>query len=71
MFNVGLTNLYINAYDGSHQIKIFEKMISDSKIDRKKLAKKDRSSKPCNTCSINGTLHGKESFNLLKDYLKL
>ena len=166
LFNVGLTNLYINAYDGSHQIKIFEKMISDSKIDRKnffirphwesynekwglflnnrsgmvvsqenkylkpleaslprkcyypfykmfidfngtvlfcsndwgrinivgdtnkekiediwmgaklnyfrkKLAKKDRSSKPCNTCSINGTMHGEESFNLLKDYLKL
>ena len=27
---------------------------------RKKLSLKDRSNKPCNSCSINGTLHGEK-----------
>ena len=30
----------------------------------------DRSNKPCNTCSINGTLHGEKSYQVLKNYFK-
>ncbi len=37
---------------------------------RKKLSNADRKNKPCNTCSINGTLHGKTSYNLLTDHFK-
>ena len=32
---------------------------------RKKLANKDRSHSPCNTCSIDGEMHGQKSFNYL------
>ncbi|OUW73718.1 MAG: hypothetical protein CBD76_02650 [Pelagibacteraceae bacterium TMED216] len=165
LFKSGLTNLYINAYDGPHQIEKFEKMIKDSGINkdyfyirphwegyhkdwglflnnrsgmvklaendylkpvkqeikrkcfypfykmfidfdgrvlfcsndwgrinivgnvnteniediwlgeklnffRKKLSNEDRSNKPCNTCSINGTLHGKTSYDLLTNHFK-
>ncbi len=165
LFKSGLTNLYINAYDGPHQIEKFEKMIKESGINkdnffirphwegyhkdwglflnnrsgmvklaeneylkpvskeikrkcfypfykmfidfdgrvlfcsndwgrinivgnvnkesieeiwlgeklnyfRKKLSNEDRSNKPCNTCSINGTLHGKTSYDLLTNYFK-
>ena len=35
-FEAGLTNLYINAYDGEHQISEYEKIIEDSKIDKKR-----------------------------------
>ncbi len=38
---------------------------------RRKLSKKDRSSNPCNKCSINGELHGEESYKKLEKYLKL
>ena len=164
-FKSGLTNLYINAYDGEHQIPKYEKLIEVSKIDkknffirphwegyhkdwglflnnrsgmitneaneylkpveakierkcfypfykmfidfdgrvlfcsndwgrinivgdlnndtieeiwlgdklnffRKKLSLMDRSNKPCNTCSINGTLHGEKSYKVLKNYFK-
>ena len=34
-FKSGLTNLYINAYDGEHQIPKYEKLIEVSKIDKK------------------------------------
>lgn len=36
---------------------------------RKKLMNKDRSHSPCNTCSIDGELHGRKSFDYLKNYL--
>ena len=35
---------------------------------RKKLIKGDRSHSPCNKCSVDGSLFGKESFNLVKEY---
>ncbi len=35
---------------------------------RKRLMKGDRSHSPCNTCSVNGTLFGKQSFDLIKEY---
>lgn len=35
---------------------------------RAHLMEGDRSLKPCNTCSVNGTLVGKKSFDMLKDY---
>ena len=35
---------------------------------RKKLSQKDRNYKPCNVCSINGTLNGKISFNRWEEY---
>ena len=39
---------------------------------RKRLSKKDRSASPCNTCSINGELHGSKSYKLFEqlDILK-
>ena len=37
---------------------------------RRKLSKMDRSNKPCNTCSINGTLHGEKSYEILKSFFK-
>ena len=35
---------------------------------RRKLAKGDRSQSPCNKCSVDGTLFGKESFNIIQEY---
>ena len=35
---------------------------------RQKLAKGDRSQSPCNKCSVDGTLFGKESFNIIQEY---
>jgi radical SAM protein with 4Fe4S-binding SPASM domain len=35
---------------------------------RKRLIKGDRSCSPCNKCSVDGTLFGKPSFDLIKDY---
>lgn len=35
---------------------------------RLRLAKGDRSHSPCNACSVQGTLTGRESFNLLMDH---
>ena len=35
---------------------------------RKKLASGDRSHSPCNKCSVNGTLFGKESFEIVQTY---
>lgn len=35
---------------------------------RKKLMKGDRSNSPCNKCSVDGTLFGKPSFDLLKEH---
>lgn len=35
---------------------------------RSHLMEGDRSLKPCNTCNVNGTLVGKKSFEMLKDY---
>ena len=161
LFDVGLTNLYINMYDGPEQIEFFEKMILETGLDknkfylrphwvgyhkdwglflnnrsglvtseeneylkplevsksrrcfypfykmfidyngdvlfcsndwgrkiivgninetsiyeiwtskklnkiRQKLSKKDRNFAPCNTCSINGELHGEKSFQIFE-----
>tara|TARA_B100000809_G_scaffold132081_1_gene129863 strand:+ start:16 stop:957 length:942 start_codon:yes stop_codon:yes gene_type:complete len=35
---------------------------------RKRLMKGDRSHSPCNKCSVDGSLFGKQSFDLIKDY---
>jgi len=35
---------------------------------RRKLAKGDRKQSPCNKCSVDGTLFGKESFNIIQEY---
>ena len=35
---------------------------------RKRLMKGDRSHSPCNGCSVDGSLFGKPSFELIKDY---
>lgn len=35
---------------------------------RKKLIKGDRSGSPCNKCSVDGTLFGKPSFDIIKEY---
>jgi len=35
---------------------------------RKKLLRGDRSQSPCNKCSVDGTLFGKQSFELMKEY---
>ena len=35
---------------------------------RKKLIKGDRSQSPCNKCSVDGTLFGKPSYDLIKEY---
>ena len=35
---------------------------------RKRLMKGDRSHSPCNKCSVDGSLFGKPSFDLIKDY---
>ena len=35
---------------------------------RKKLMKGDRSMSPCNKCSVDGSLFGKPSFDLVKEY---
>ena len=35
---------------------------------RKRLIKGDRSQSPCNKCSVNGSLFGKPSFDLIKEY---
>jgi radical SAM protein with 4Fe4S-binding SPASM domain len=161
LFDIGLTNLYINMYDGPEQIEFFEKMILKTGLDknkfylrphwvgyhknwglflnnrsglvtseeneylkpleasksrrcfypfykmfidyngdvlfcsndwgrkiivgnindtsiyeiwtseklnkiRQKLSKKDRNFAPCNTCSINGELHGEKSFQIFE-----
>jgi len=38
---------------------------------REKLSKKDRSTKPCDKCSINSSSHEKKSFDILKKHLNL
>lgn len=43
-------------------------MSSHMKKIRLRLAEGDRSHKPCNTCSVNGTLVGEKSFKILMDY---
>lgn len=50
-----------------------EKIWMNDKLNyfRKKLSNKDRNQKPCNTCSIDGTLHGQKSYDILKEHLKL
>ena len=35
---------------------------------RKRLAKGDRTHSPCDKCSVNGTLFGEKSFNIIQDY---
>ena len=35
---------------------------------RNRLAKGDRSSSPCNKCSVNGQLFGEKSFNIVQKY---
>ena len=35
---------------------------------RQRLAKGDRSKSPCNKSSVDGTLFGKESFNIVQEY---
>ena len=35
---------------------------------RKRLMKGDRSKSPCNKCSVDGSLFGKPSFDIIKDY---
>jgi radical SAM protein with 4Fe4S-binding SPASM domain len=35
---------------------------------RKRLMKGDRSMSPCNKCSVDGSLFGKPSFDIIKDY---
>jgi len=49
-----------------------EKIWMNDKLNyfRKKLSNKDRNQKPCNTCSIDGTLHGQKSYDILKEHLK-
>ena len=37
---------------------------------RKRLMRGDRTMSPCNKCNIDGSLFGKRSFNLIKDYYK-
>ena len=35
---------------------------------RRRLARGDRSQSPCNGCSVDGTLFGKESFDIVQQY---
>ena len=35
---------------------------------RKRLAEGNRTESPCNKCSVNGTMFGEESFNILQKY---
>jgi radical SAM protein with 4Fe4S-binding SPASM domain len=35
---------------------------------RNRLAKGDRTNSPCDKCSVNGTLFGEKSFNIIQDY---
>ena len=37
LFDIGLSNLYINMYDGPEQIKFFEEMISKSAVNKERL----------------------------------
>jgi len=65
----GRTTVVGNVNDSSiYDIWTCEKL---NKI-RKRLSKKDRSASPCNTCSINGELHGSKSYKLFEqlDILK-
>ena len=43
-------------------------MSKEMKKIRQRLIIGDRSNSPCNTCSVNGRLFAKSSFNLLKNY---
>ena len=38
---------------------------------RKRLMKGDRSKSPCNKCSVDGSLFGKQSFDIVKEYYEL
>tara|TARA_Y100000592_G_scaffold52548_1_gene82964 strand:- start:5617 stop:6504 length:888 start_codon:yes stop_codon:yes gene_type:complete len=62
-FRLSKSKLNINT----HSLKeIWESNVFNSY--RKKLGVGDRSLKPCDRCSINGELIGKESFNLVSQY---
>tara|TARA_B100001971_G_C17930011_1_gene402226 strand:- start:251 stop:505 length:255 start_codon:yes stop_codon:yes gene_type:complete len=43
-------------------------MSDEIKKIRKRLIDGNRTASPCNTCSVNGQLFAKSSFDLLKDY---